>query len=105
MTAKTMAGIVVIKKLSKTLPQHLVITINRFSVRPHLDYDNVLYDKPNNKHLCQKIWIIQYNAAVIVTGSIKGISQMKFYNELSFEPLKGYLCYKTIFCYEVAFDV
>ena len=55
MTAKTMAGIVVIKKLSKTLPQHLVITINRFSVRPHLDYDNVLYDKPNNKHLCQKI--------------------------------------------------
>ena len=50
-----MTGIGVIRKLNKTLPQHSLITINRFFVLPHLDYDDALYDQPNIKRLCQKI--------------------------------------------------
>ena len=41
-----------IKKLSKTLPQHSLITINISSVRPDLGCGYALYDHPNNESLC-----------------------------------------------------
>ena len=57
-------------------------------VRSYLDYDDVLYDQPNNESLCQKIESVQYNAALTVAGAIKGISQMKLFNELGLKSLK-----------------
>ena len=51
-------------------------------VRPYLDYGDLLYNQPNNESLFQKIESIQYNAAFVITGAIRGISQMKLYNEL-----------------------
>ena len=55
------------------LPQHSVLTIYKSFVRPHLDYDDILYDQPDNKSFCQKIETVQYNAALAITGAIKGI--------------------------------
>ena len=31
---------------------------------------------------------VQYNAALVITGAIKGTSQLKLYQGLGFEPLK-----------------
>ena len=83
--AKAMKGICIIKRLSKMLPRHSPLTICKSFVRPHLDYGDILYDQPNNKSLCQKIETVQCNAALAVTGAIKGTSQIKLYNELGFE--------------------
>ena len=83
-----MKGIGVIKKLSKTLPQHTLITKYNSFARPHLDYGGVIYDQPNNESLNQKIERIQYNAALAIIGDIKGTSQSKLYNGLGFESLK-----------------
>ena len=80
-----MKGICIIKRLSKMLPRHSPLTICKSFVRPHLDYGDILYDQPNNKSLCQKIETVQYNAALAVTGAIKGTSQIKLYNELGLE--------------------
>ena len=55
------------------LPQHSVLTIYKSFVRPHLDYDDILYDQPDNKSFFQKIETVQYNAALAITGAIKGI--------------------------------
>ena len=55
------------------LPQHSILTIYKSFVRPHLDYDDILYDQPDNKSFCQKIETVQYNAALAITGAIKGI--------------------------------
>ena len=63
-------------------------------VRPRLDYGDVLYDQPNNENLYQKIESVQYNAALAITGAIKGTSQMKVYNELGLESLR-FQDYKT----------
>ena len=52
-------GISAIKRLSKMLPQHSLLTIYKSFVRPHLDYGDILYDQPNNKSLCQKIETVQ----------------------------------------------
>ena len=86
---KAMQGVGVIRKLSKILPQNSLITIYNAFVRPHLDYDNVLYDQPNNESLSQKIKSVQYNATLAITGALKGTSQMKLYNELGLESLKS----------------
>ena len=56
---KAMKGIDVIKRLSKTLPRHSLLTICKSFLRPHLDYGDILYDQPNNKSFCQKIETVQ----------------------------------------------
>ena len=77
-----------IRKLSKILPRNSLITVHKSFVRPHLDYGYVPCDQTNNESLCQIIESVQYNAALAITGAIKGISQMKLYNELGLESLK-----------------
>ena len=58
--AKAMKGICIIKRLSKMLPRHSLLTICKSIIRPHLDYGDIRYDQPNNKSLCQKIETVQY---------------------------------------------
>ena len=70
------------------LPRHAVLIIYKSFVRFHLDYGDILYDQPNNKSFCQKIETVQYNAALAITGAIKGTSQIKLYNELGLESLE-----------------
>ena len=48
----------------------------------------ILYDQPNNKSLCKKIETIQYNAALVISGAIKGTSQIKLYNEWDWESFE-----------------
>ena len=38
------------KRLSVNLPQNALLTINKSFIRPHLDYGDILYDKPNNEN-------------------------------------------------------
>ena len=71
---KAMQGIGVIRKLSKILPLNSLITTYKSFKRPDIDYGAVLYDQTNNERLCQKIERGQYNAALSITGAIKGTS-------------------------------
>ena len=41
--SKEMKGIGIIKKFSKTLARHALITIHKSSVRPHPDYSDIIY--------------------------------------------------------------
>ena len=83
-----MKGIGVIKRLSKMLPRHSLLTICKSFVWPHLYYGDILYDQPSSKSLCQKIETIQCNAVLVITGTIKGTSQIKLYSELGLESLE-----------------
>ena len=40
--SKALKGIGIIKKLSKSLPQHSLFTIYKSFVRPHLDYGDII---------------------------------------------------------------
>ena len=57
-------------------------------LRPHLDYGNIVYDQPTNDFFCKKMESVQYNAALAITGALKGTSQVKPYKELGLESLK-----------------
>ena len=52
---KAMKGTGSIKKLSKTLPRHPLVTIFKSFVRPRLDYGDIIYDQPNNETFTQKV--------------------------------------------------
>ena len=56
-------------------------------VRPHIDYADVIYDKPNNELFKKRLESLQYNAALAITGCIRGSSMEKIFNELGLEYL------------------
>ena len=85
--SKANKGIGVIKKLSYYLPRSSLVTIYKMFVRPHLDYADIIYDRPNNKLFKSKLESIQYNAALAISGAIRGTSMEKIFNELGFEYL------------------
>ena len=85
---KANKGIGVIKKLSNILPRDALLTIYKSFVRLHLDYGDIMYDQPQNES-CNKLESIQYNAALAITGAIRGTSKVKLYKELGLEFLKS----------------
>ena len=64
-----------IKKLSLILPRPSLLTIFKAFVRPHLDYADIIYDKPDNESLKDWVEKVQYNAALAITGTIRGTSR------------------------------
>ena len=86
--AKGNKSIKIIYKLACVLPRESLVPIRKSFVGPHYDYDDIIYDQPNNDSFCNMIERVQYNAALTITGVIDGTSQLKIYKELGFEFLK-----------------
>ena len=68
-----------LKKLSNYLPRHSLITIYKAFIRPHLDYADIIYDKPSKMNIFNKIESLQYNAALAITGTIRGSSKENYF--------------------------
>ena len=89
----------VFKKINKTvgllwkfqgiLPRTSLITIYKSFARPHLDYGDIIYDQIFNESFHQRIESIQYNAAIAITGVIRGTSYKKLYQELGLVSLRS----------------
>ena len=85
---KANKGTGIIRKLAHVLPRESLVNNYKSFVRPHIDYGDIIYDQPNNDSFCDMIERVQYNAALAITGAIKGTSQLKLYKELVFESLQ-----------------
>ena len=70
------------------MPRDSHVTIYKSFIKPHLDYANVIFDKPNNTTFSNRIESAQYNAALAITGTIRGTSKKKLCHELGFETMK-----------------
>ena len=55
---------------------------------PNLDYGDVIYDQHYNNSFHQKLELIQYNAALAITGAIRVSSREKLYKELGLASLQ-----------------
>ena len=86
---KANKGIAVIKKFQTKLPRNALLTIYKFFIRPHLNYADIVYDQPNNDFFENKLERIQYNAALAISGAIRGTSRDKIYKELGLESLQS----------------
>jgi len=69
------------------VPRRSLLTIYKSFIRPHLDYGDIVYDRPGNATFVQKLESIQYNACLAITGCFRGTSQEKLYSELGLESL------------------
>ena len=78
-----------LKKLSNYLPCHCLVTLYKAFIRPHLDYTDIIYGKPNNMNICNKIESLQYNVALAITSAIRGSSKEKLFQELGVEYLSS----------------
>ena len=86
------------KRLSVNLPRNALLTIYKSFIRPHLDYGDILYDKPNNENFQNKIERIQYRDCLGITGAIQG----KVYDDLDLHSLaKRRWRSKLIFFYKI----
>ena len=84
------------------LPRNALLTIYKSFIRPHLDYGDILYDKPNNENFQNKIEKVQYRACLAITGAIQGTSREKIYYELGLHSLaKRRWRSKLIFFYKI----
>ena len=85
---KVNKSINLLRKLNLTLPRSSLLLIYKSFIRFHLDYGDIVYGQLNDSYLSEKIESLQYNAALAITGAIKGSSKEKLYQELGFESLK-----------------
>ena len=60
-----------LRNLSSKLPRQGLVTIYKAFIRPHLDYGDILYDKPNNETFINKIEKAQYDTVLEITGAIR----------------------------------
>ena len=85
---KTNKTIRLLRKLKTLLPRAPLIRIYKSFIRPHLDYGDMIYDQTFNMSFQQKMESIQHNAALAITGAIRGSSREKLYQELGLETLQ-----------------
>ena len=78
-----------LRKFQKIVPRQFLITIYKSFIWPHLDYGDIVYDRAFNESFHKYLESIQYNAAIAITGAIRGTSSEKLFQELGLESLKS----------------
>ena len=72
---------------SLILSRNQLLPIYKTFVRSHLGHAGIIYDKLFNDSFKEKSEKVQYSAALIITGAIKGTSREGLYQELALESL------------------
>ena len=93
---KASKGVSVIRKLRYQIPRHSLVTLYKSFIRSVLEYADVIYDQPSNNSFSDKIESVQYNAALAITGAIRGTSKDKLYKELGLEYLSSRRWFKRL---------
>ena len=88
-----------LRKFQLILLRHSLITIYKTFIRPHLDYGDVIYDHAFNESFHQRLESIQSNAAVAITGTIRGTSSEKLLEELGLETVKSRRWLRKLFSF------
>ena len=73
--------------MQKNLPRQVLMTIYKAFVRPHLDYDDIIYDKAYSEKFHKKLGSIHHNTCLAILGAIRGSSREKFHEESGLESL------------------
>ena len=67
-----------IRKFQNFLSRKSLLTVYKSFIRPHLDYGDIIYDQTYNTSFHQRLESLQYNAALVITGAIRGTSKENF---------------------------
>ena len=78
-----------LRKFQQIPPRQSLITIYKSFIRPHLDYGDIVYNRAFNESFHKNLVSMQYNAAIAITGAIRGTSSEKLFQELGLESVKS----------------
>ena len=89
----------IIERLSINLARDALLRIYKSFIRRHLDYGDIIYDKPHNKSFKNKIENVQYKAFIVINGAIQGTWREHLYHELGLKSLgdREWCCKLTFF--------
>ena len=87
-----------LRKLQSFLQRQSLVTVYKAFIRPDFDYGDIIYDQTYNESFHQKIVSIQYNAALAITGAIRGTSREKLYQNFILKSLRKRRWYRRL-CY------
>lgn len=90
--AKEKKGFGINRRFFNILTRNALVTNHKLFVWNHFDYCDILFDQSNNENFCNKIERVQHNAALTITGAIKGTLQIKVYKELGFSSSRWVKC-------------
>ena len=88
-----------LRKRYHYMPLDSLVTIYKSFIRPHLDYADIVFDKHSNVTFSNRIESAQYNAALAITGTIRGASQEKLYKELGLKTIKERRWFRRPCCF------
>ena len=88
-----------LRKLHNILSRLPLLIIYRSFFRPHLDYDDIIYDQACTASFHQKIESVQYNSVLAIAGTIRETSKEKLYQELILETLEKRIWYRKLCCF------
>ena len=88
--------VALLRKFQNILLRSTLLTIYKCFVRIHLDNGHIIYDQAVYNFFHQKIESIQYNAALAITGAIRGTSKEKIYQDLGLESLQQRQWYRKL---------
>ena len=74
-------------------------------IRLHLDYGDVIYDRTFKESFHERLESIQYNATMAITGTIRGTSPEKLFQELGLEILKSRRWFRKLYLFYKIFIV
>ena len=97
-SVKTNKTLYLLRKLQNILPRAALITLYKSFIRSYFHYGDMIYEHAFNSSFHEKLESIQYNASLVITGAIIGISREKRYNELGFDLLQARRWYRKL-CY------
>ena len=92
---KTSKTIGLLRKLQNILPKPSLLTTYKCFIRQHLDYGDIIHDQAYNLSFHQKLELIQYNTALVLTWAIRGSSWEKLYQERGLEFLQLRRCIRN----------
>ena len=87
--SKVNKSIGLLRKFQPVVPRSSLLTIYKIFICSHFDYTNVVYDQSYKSSFHKKLELIQYNAALAVTGAIWGSSSQNIYQEIGLESLQS----------------
>ena len=73
--------------LSVHLPREALLRTCKSFVRPDLNYNDIIFDKPYNESFKSRIESIPYKGCVAITGVIHETSRERLYREFGLESL------------------
>ena len=76
-----------LRKMQPSLLNKSVVKIYKSFIRYHTDYGDVICDRASDKSFHQSPESIHYSAVIAITGTVRGTSSEKLFQELGLETL------------------